>query len=133
MKQPSRSKTELRSFGLTLAAAFAIVAGCLPPALFGRAWHFWPFALAFLLSLWALLAPASMQALYRLWMKLGLAINKVTSPLLLGLVFYLLLTPIGLLMRSIKGDPLRRTLEPRLETYRIIPGENSHDDMETPF
>jgi len=133
MKHERKSRHELRAFGLTLAVAFAVLLGCLPPLLFSKAWHVWPFGLASTLALWSLAAPASLQVLYVFWMKLALALNTVTSPIILGLVFYLLVTPIGFLMRRLAGDPLNRAFDRDAKSYRIVPKKDGYKNMESPF
>ena len=52
-------------------------------------------------------------------MKFGLLLAAIISPVMLGLVFYLCITPIGFLMRLFGKDPLRLRLEPEADTYWI--------------
>ncbi len=129
----AQTKDELRKFGLTLAAAFTVLLGLAPPLLFDRGWHIWPFVLTSALALWALAAPASLQKFYYGWMKLALAINAVTSRIILGLVFYVMITPIGFLMLRISGDPMKRKFDSKLESYRVCPKKARYKNMETPF
>jgi hypothetical protein len=51
-----------------------------------------------------ILAPAN-----RLWFQLSLALGKVVTPVVFGLFFYLVMTPVGLVARLLKWDPMRRT------------------------
>ena len=69
-------------------------------------------ALAFMWT--ALLAP-----LNRLWLKLGLVLYKVVNPIVLGLLFYVTVTPISLLMRVLGKDPLRLRRDPDAASYWI--------------
>jgi hypothetical protein len=63
--------------------------------------------LAIAFAVTALLAPRALRPLNRAWLGLGLLLGKVINPLVLGAVFYLLLTPLALLLRAIGRDELR--------------------------
>ena len=106
-----------RSFGLVLAGFFALVA--LGPLV--RAPHdqirYWAFAPALVFLLLALFWTAPLAPLNRLWLKLGLLLFRVVSPIALGLLFYLTMTPIGLLMRATGKDPLRLKRDPAAASY----------------
>lgn len=54
-----------------------------------------------------------------LWTRVGNVLHRLASPVVLGLVFFLLLTPIGLVMRALGKDPLRLKPEPAAKTYWI--------------
>ncbi len=133
MSEDIQTKDDLRKFGLTLAGAFTVILGLVPPLLFDMSWHIWPFALTSGLALWAVVAPASLQLFFTLWMKLALAINAVTSRIILGLVFYVMITPMGLAMRWISGDPMKRKFDPEIKSYRVTPKAKRYKNMETPF
>ena len=55
----------------------------------------WPWALAGILAAWALLAPASLRPVYRLWMRLGLLLSRITTPIVHGRVFLQGLRQVG--------------------------------------
>lgn len=106
-----------RSFGLVMAAAFAALALI-------NGWHggrLWPLmtGVAVLFLGPALLRPAVLQPLNRAWFRLGLLLNKVVNPIIMGLVFYGTVLPIGLLMRARGRDLLRLKLEPDADSYWI--------------
>lgn len=104
-----------RTFGLVMAAFFAVI-GFLP-AVRGRAIHWWAAAVSGTFVLVAVAAPAALAPLNRLWTKLGLLLNRVVSPVVLGVMFYVVLTPYGLLMRAFGKDPLTRGRDPQAKTY----------------
>ena len=58
-------------------------------------------------------APAHLGPIYRGWMKMALAISKVTTPIFLGIVYYLILTPTGLVMRVLGKRPIVHPLQDR--------------------
>ncbi len=98
---------ELRKFGLIMAVAAVLLAGL--------AWYKGSqdgavrlIAAALVFSLAALTWKRALLPLYKVWMVIGGFLGFVNSHLLLALVFYLVFTPIGLVMRLIRRDPLER-------------------------
>jgi hypothetical protein len=106
-----------RTFGLVMAGALALVA-VLNGWHHGRMWP-WEAALAALFLLAALLKPALLHPLNRLWMKLGLLLHKIVNPIVMGLLFYGTIWPTGAIMRMRGRDLLRLKREPASDTYWI--------------
>ena len=106
-----------RSFGVVFAIVFLIIAGW--PMLHGEAWRRWALAVAAVFGVIALLKPALLAGLSRQWMKLGIFLGKVVSPIALGVLFYGIITPIGALMRLAGQDPLRLKFDRAADTYWI--------------
>jgi Saxitoxin biosynthesis operon protein SxtJ len=103
---PARLSTaEGRRFALVVGTAFAVLGGILY-------WRgFFPgsvvaWGLGGLLILAGLLVPGRLGPVYRGWMQLALVISRVTTPIFMGLVFYLVMTPVGLIMRLVGHRPL---------------------------
>jgi hypothetical protein len=94
-----------RSFGLVFAAVFAIVA--LWPLPWGGAVRWWSLAVAAGFLVLALAIPSVLAVPNRLWLRFGLLLNRIVSPLVLGIVFFLVVTPMGIAMRLLGKDPLR--------------------------
>ena len=63
------------------------------------------------LSVAGILIPSRLGPVYRAWMVLALTISKVTTPVFLGVVYFLVVTPIGLAMRLFRRNPLTRKLQ----------------------
>jgi hypothetical protein len=100
---------EGRKFGLTLAIAFGVLAGIsawrghgIAPYVLG--------SLAAAFGLAGLLIPGRLGPVFRGWMRFGLLLSKVTTPILLGVVYFLVITPIGFLLRLLGKNPLRHRL-----------------------
>ena len=106
-----------RSFGLVFAGFFALVGG-LSVYSGGDRWPLW-FALAAAFAGIAMAAPRTLAPLNWLWAKLGLLLHRIVSPVVLGLIFYACILPIGWLMRMSGKDPLRLRLEPGAQSYWI--------------
>jgi len=93
-----------RRFGLTLGAAFVALGGVLVWR--GRAAA--PVALVLGLALLAagLVVPARLGPLQHAWMALGAALSRITTPIFLGVVYFAVIMPIGLLLRARGRNPL---------------------------
>jgi hypothetical protein len=106
-----------RSFGLVMAAGFAVLAA-LSVWREGRAWPVLAvLAAVFLVA--ALLIPTALNPLNRAWLKLGLLLHKVVNPAVMGLIFYGAVLPTGLAMRALGKDLLRLKPRPKAESYWI--------------
>lgn len=68
-------------------------------------------------AFFAAFAPMALLPVYRLWVKFAMAMAWVNTRLLLGLVFYLVITPIAVVFRIIGKDPLDRAIDKKAETY----------------
>lgn len=122
-----------RSFGLVFFAVFAIVT--VWPVLFGNPLRWWtaPIAGAFLVV--AFVAPQILAPANRAWTKLGLLMHHVVNPLIMGLLFFVTITPMGLLLRLFGKDLLRLKRDPQAATYWIErnPPGPSADSMRRQF
>jgi hypothetical protein len=77
-----------------------------------------PLSGIFLLA--ALVAPAVLAPLNRVWTALGALLHKITNPIILGVFFYLVFTPFGSLLRLFGKDFLRLKWVPDTESYWIV-------------
>ena len=120
-----------RSFGLVFAAVFGIVA--LFPLWRGEPVRTWSMVVsaAFLVSAVAwprMLAPAN-----RVWFRLGLILHRVVNPLVMGVLFYVVLTPFAVVMRRFRPGLTRRLhADPAAASY-WIPREESDLRMDQQF
>lgn len=106
-----------RSFGFVISALFALVG--LGPLIHGRPVRAWAVVLATTFFLIALARPRILAPLNRLWLGFGLLLHACVSPMIMGLVFYTTVTPIGLARRLLGADPLRLRLDRAAVTYWI--------------
>jgi hypothetical protein len=111
------SPSSNRAFGCVFAGVFGLLG--LWPLLHGRPPRTWALALAgaFLGVAWV--RPALLDPLNRAWTRLGLLLHAVVSPLVMGVVFFGVVAPMGLCMRLLGKDPLRRRLDPGAASYWI--------------
>jgi hypothetical protein len=120
-----------RSFGWVMAGFFTIV-GLWPLWSGGPVrWTLVIIALAF--AAVTLVRPALLNPLNLLWHKLGLLLGKIVAPLVMGALFFLVVTPLGLLRRLTGADPLRRRKKSTADSYWIPRGTEGAGTMRDQF
>ncbi|MBI4516775.1 MAG: sxtJ [Deltaproteobacteria bacterium] len=127
------SKSDLHKFGLTVGLAFVLL-GTLSWA---RGHDLAPrvlWTLGALLVLPGLLAPTLLRPVQRVWMAAAGVLGYVNTRVILGAFFYLILTPIALLLRLVR-DPLTRSLDPSLQSCWVkrTPQPVSREQYERQF
>lgn len=130
---PELDRKGLRRFAVQLGLIITGLFGVVLPLILGVNYPRWPWVIGGVIVAWALLAPGTLRPLYRFWMGLGAILHKVMSPLILGIVFYLVVSPIGLVMRMFRGDPMRRSLEAQAPSYRVPTPPIHKDNLKRPF
>ena len=130
---PDLDRAGLRSFGLTTGGILAALFGLFFPWLLGNTIPLWPWVMCGTLVVWALIAPASLRPVYRGWMRFGLLMNRITTPIILSLVFYIVITPIAFIRRLLGKDSMARRLDKDMPSYRVKSRKASKDNLERPF
>ena len=100
------TKRELRSFALLVGSAFVVIAAII----------YWRSGNVLLLSLFAVLGgalslsglviPGTLGPVHAAWMRFAVLLSRVTTPILMGVIYFVVLTPTGLLMRAFGRNPL---------------------------
>ncbi len=106
-----------RSFAYTFAALFALIG--IVPVFFGHGWRWWALAASALLLAIGYWRAHWLAPFNRAWLKLGLILHRVVSPIVLGIVFFLVLTPTAFLVRLAGKDLLRLKHDARAASYWI--------------
>lgn len=99
---------EGRKFGVSVGTAFLVLCG----VLVWRGHSTGAVVLAGIgasLILAGLLIPAHLGPVQRAWMRLALAISRVTTPIIMGVIYYLVLTPAGILRRRLGANPIHHS------------------------
>jgi hypothetical protein len=118
-KEPTEAGSD-RAFGCTvgsilmvIGATKAFVAAAVPPI------ACLIFVAGAVLLLLGIVAPFRLSTLNRLWLKVGAAIAKVVNPIILVLLFFLVVTPMAVVMRIVGKRPLRLAADRSADTYWI--------------
>lgn len=106
-----------RAFGLVFGGVFLLIA-CWP-LVYRELPRWWALGVAVVFAIVAIWKPALLAVPNRLWTKLGVLLGKVVSPIALGILFYCVVAPIGVLVRLTGKDPLRLKRDPGADSYWI--------------
>ncbi|MBN1912824.1 MAG: sxtJ [Candidatus Omnitrophica bacterium] len=117
MEMLKTNRQNLKKFGITMSAAFAVIT----TLIFLR--HRYSIVPTFVISasflLISFIAPFVLRPVYVIWMKLAFILSWINTRLILSAMFYLVLTPIGVILRLFGVDFLHRKLEKSRESYWI--------------
>ena len=105
-----------RSFGVVFFIVFLLIA--LYPLLKDNDLRIWSLVISFIFLILGLINSKILTPLNRLWFKFGLLLGRFISPLIMGIIFFVVVTPIGIIMRLLKKDLLNLKYN-RKETYWI--------------
>jgi saxitoxin biosynthesis operon SxtJ-like protein len=131
-KTPVDNK-ELRKFGLLFVAILLVLFEGLLPWLKNKPLPLWPLYISAPIGLLAVLWPAALRPLYNGWMKFGMIAGAINTRIIMGVVFFALMTPIAWFMRRLGKDPLKRRLEPETSSYRVPSDVQDKEQMEKPY
>ena len=115
-----------RKFGWTFAGLFLLI---------GAFYHPWMIVLAGVIAIITLTRAEWLAPAKHAWMKFGELLNKVVSPVVMGVIFFVIFTPVGMLMRLAGRDALSLRLDKTLPTYwvRRDPPGPADDSFKDPF
>lgn len=130
---PELDRKGLREFGLVTGGIVAGLFGLFFPWLLEAGIPTWPWVVGGGLGIWALVAPDSLRPVYRLWMRLGLALSRITTPLILGIVFFCVIFPVALVMKVVGRDAMVRKFDDSARSYRVASRKPPKENMERPF
>ena len=93
-----------RNFGIVFFIVFLLVA--VYPILKGNDLRIWSLLISFAFLILGLINSKLLTPLNKLWFKFGLLLGKIITPLIMGFIFFIVVTPIGILMRLLGKDLL---------------------------
>mgnify|MGYP001347004807 CR=1 FL=1 len=93
-----------KSFGIVFFIFFLIIS--IYPVLYSEDIRIWSLIISFSFLFLGLLNSRLLTPLNKLWFKFGILLGKIISPLVMGTIFYLVVTPTGLILRIFKKDIL---------------------------
>ena len=131
MKTESKIKiSSNRSFGLVFFVVFLIVA--LWPLKSGEDIRIWSLALSIIFFSLGILNSKLLTPLNKLWFKFGILLGSIVSPIVMGIVYFLVVTPMGMFMRFLGKDLLKTSKEKNVSTY-WIKRDKQHGTMKKQF
>ena len=93
-----------RSFGIVFFIVFLLIASY--PLTYGGEIRIWSLIISIIFLILGLLNSKILAPLNKIWFKFGIFLGKMISPLIMGIIFFLVVTPIGLIMRLLGKDLL---------------------------
>ena len=130
---PARlTAAEGRKFGLTVGAAFIVIGGVLTWRGKQRS-AIVAFAIGGVLVLAGLVVPTALGPVERAWMGLAHLISKITTPIFMGIVYFVVMTPIGLVRRLSGKSPIAPTTRPESRWELHEPPVMVGESMERQF
>ena len=120
-----------RKFGLTVGAIFCALA--VLPLLRGQPARLWLLAPGAVLVVLGAAAPAALAPLNRLWFRFGLLLGRLTNPVVMGVLFFAVMVPIGWMLRRSGKDLLRLRRDPAAESYWIARDPEAPSSLQKQF
>ena len=93
-----------RSLGIVFSIVFLLIS--IYPLLYGEDLRYWSLIISLIFFILGLLNSRILTPLNKIWFKFGILLGKIISPFVMGIIFFFVVTPIGLLMRIFKKDLL---------------------------
>jgi len=99
-----KNKSTNRSFGIVFFVFFLIIS--LSPILIDNDIRYWSLILSIIFLILGLINSNILTPLNNLWFKFGIFLGKIISPVIMGIIFFIIVTPIGVIMRILRKDLL---------------------------
>ena len=106
-----------RSFGIVFFIVFLLIA--LFPLIYGGEIRIWSAIISLIFLALGLLDSKILSPLNKIWFKIGIFLGKIISPLIMGIIFFLVVTPIGFIMRMLGKDILNLKYNNKNKSYWI--------------
>ena len=106
-----------RAFGVVFSGVFTVIG--LWPLLGGGPPRWWSLVVAAVLVALAWLRPLWLAPLNRWWTRFGLLLHRIVSPIIMGVLFFAVITPFGLGWRLVRRDPMSLRFDSEASTYWI--------------
>ncbi len=128
--------SDLRKFGFIMGGMFALIFGLIFPWLGDKTsatWPIWPFIVMAIFWVIAIVAPQILRPVNDIWIKIGNVLGFINSRIILGVMFFLMIFPIGMLLKLFGKDSMDRKLDKEADTYRKISKVRNKEHLEKPF
>lgn len=131
MSQQPTTK-DLRQFGLIVGGVFSVI-GLWPVLFRNEDPRLWALVLGGTLIVLGLVMPQSLKQIHYGWMKIGHVLGTINTRIILGIIYYGLVTPMGMVMRLLGKDPMRRLFVQDATTYRVVRAARPRHHMRHQF
>ena len=127
------TNNQLREFGVVFSIGVLLIFGLLIPYWVDKPASDWVLFAALPVGIIALILPIILKPVYIVWMKIGAVLGWVNTRIILGVVYFVVFVPVGLLMRLLGKDPMSRNLKENLTSYRVETQTTDAQKMERPY
>ena len=124
-------KKTLRNFGFLMADVLTLIAAI--PVIKGNPPAWWAASIGILFFISGVIAPRILDMPFRAWMKLGHVLGYINTRIILGLIFFFVLTPIGIVLRILGISQIRLKIDKNATSYRVVSNRRDHKHMERQF
>lgn len=124
---------QMRTFGFMFSGMIAVIFGLILPYFIEYSYPIWPWAVGATMIMVTMFLPRVLGVLFRIWMGFGMIMNAIMSRLILGVVFFMVILPIGLVLRLLGKRPLELSSPDNADTYRKSSANRSSKSMENPY
>ena len=131
--QDRNNIVDLKKFGLTTGLVFACLFGLVIPWFKQYSFPYWPWLVAAVFVVFSMFAPRMLQPVYITWMQFGRIMNRLMTPVSMGIVYFLIITPMAFVMRARGRDLLGLDYDGTLDTYRIKSRSRTKESIKRPF
>ncbi|MGH8552108.1 MAG: SxtJ family membrane protein [Methylococcales bacterium] len=133
---PEIDKRGLREFGFVTATLVALLFGIVFPVIVFE--EPWPelggaFQVSIGLATVALIVPIILKPFYVVWMWIGFVLGWINTRIILGIVFYVLFTPVAFTLKLFRVDPMRRKIAIEQTSYKKPSTQSPKQQMEKPY
>ena len=130
--EQAATRKELRHFGLLVGAVFTVI-GLWPLVFRGESLRLWAIGIGGLLIAFGGILPQLLAPIHKGWMWVGHILGWINTWILLSIVFYAMVTPIGLVRRLMGKDRIRQAFAESSTTYRVVRSPRPHSHMKNQF
>ncbi len=130
--EQAATRKELRQFGLLVGAVFTVI-GFWPLVFRGEPFRLWAIGLGGTLILFGAILPQVLGPIHKGWMWVGHILGWINTRILLSIVFYGLVTPMGLIFRLMGKKSMRQTFAESSTTYRVVRAPRPRSHMKYQF
>ena len=130
--EQATTRKELRQFGLLVGTVFTVI-GLWPLVFRGESLRLWAIGVGGLLIACGGAIPSVLAPVHKGWMWVGHIMGWINTRILLSIVFYAMVTPIGLVLRLMGKDTMRQAFAESSTTYRVVRSPRPHSHMKNQF